>query len=54
MVNYILNKFNKDEPILDDMELNSIVRKFLEALNIKATQSNSSLKDYLLKYLSNL
>ena len=54
MVNYILNKFNNNEPILDDTELDTIVRNFLEAVNIKATQSNSSLKDYLPEYLSNL
>ena len=55
MISYILDKFNNNEDIIkseDNKDLNETLKRFLEALNIKATQWNSSLEDYLQGYLS--
>ena len=55
MISYILDKFNNNEDIIkgeDNKDLNETLERFLEALNIKATQWNSSLEDYLQGYLS--
>ncbi|MBQ2600707.1 hypothetical protein II582_05190 [bacterium] len=47
-------KFNKDEKILDDPELDSVVKNFVNAIDKKAGQLNKELKDYLPTYLSSL
>lgn len=55
MISYILDKFNNNEDIIkgeNNDDLNETLERFLEALNIKATQWNSSLEDYLQEYLS--
>ena len=56
---YIVKQFekykaNKNEKILDDPELDSIVKRFISAVDKKAGQLNKNLEDYLPTYLSNL
>ena len=47
--------FDYDEnAAIDDDELDSIVKKFVNAISIKAGQLNKELRDYLPIYLSNL
>lgn len=57
--NYIIEKFNEyklnwDVKLLDDPELDSIVKGFINAIDKKAGQLNKGLKDYLPTYLSGL
>lgn len=57
--NYIIEKFNEyklnwDVKLLDDSELDSIVKGFINAIDKKAGQLNKGLKDYLPTYLSGL
>ena len=47
-------KFNGYEKILDDSELDLIVKRFIEAVDKKAAQLNKNLKDFLPTYLSSL
>ena len=56
---YIIRKFRKyklnwKEKLLDDPELDSIVKNFINAIDKKASQLNKDLKDYLPTYLSGL
>ena len=50
--NYILDKYNNFEPILDDKKLNNTLMEFLNALKTKAAQLNKTLGEYLPIYIN--
>ena len=50
--NYILDKYENFEPILDDKKLNNTLMEFLNALKTKAAQLNKTLGEYLPIYIN--
>lgn len=50
--NYILDKYENFDPIVDDEKLNFVLLEFLNALKTKAGQLNKTLREYLPTYIA--
>ena len=50
--NYILERYENFDPIVDDIKLNNALMEFLNALKTKAWQLNKTLREYLPIYIT--